>query len=121
MADPQGPPRDEALRRFDQRLETLAAAQKRGPARFDMEGGAGAGYRVLGELIGGVLTGLGLGWLLDRIAGTQPLGLIGGLLGGTGVAIFLIVRSATRMSGAAAARTPRPQAATLQDQDEGRP
>ena len=91
MADPDGPPHDEALRRFDERLETLAASQRRRPGRFDTEGGASAGYRVLGELIGGLLSGLGLGWLFDRVAHTAPLGLIVGVL-------FVAVRSATRMS-----------------------
>ncbi len=104
MADPEGPPSDEALQRFDQRLETLAAAQKRGPDRFvGAEGGASAGYRVLGELIGGLLSGLGLGWLFDRFAHTAPLGLIVGVLIGTAAAVYVAVRSATRMSAKPAA------------------
>ena len=94
MDDPEGFPHDEALRRFDQRLETVAAAQKRGPDRFvGAEGGASAGYRVLGELIGGLLSGLGLGWLFDRFAHTAPLGLIV-----TAAAVYVAVRSATRAS-----------------------
>jgi ATP synthase protein I len=119
MAEPN-PPRDEALKRFDQRYEALAETHRRKPRGFGAESGAGAGYRLIGELVGGVLTGLGLGWVADRLAGTQPWGLIVGLLAGTGVAIFMIVRSAGRMSGAqppntghAGAKAPAP------DQDEG--
>ena len=62
------------------------------------------GYRFLGEVVGGVLMGAGLGWLLDRFAGTQPLGLVGGLLIGTGLSIFVAVRSAARMTKDAVAK-----------------
>jgi ATP synthase protein I len=95
MADPKTP-HDEAFKSLDKRLDALDLTSRREPARFDE--GSGAGYRVVGELIGGVLTGLGFGWLLDRIAGTNPWGLIGGMLIGTGVSIFLVARSAGRMT-----------------------
>jgi ATP synthase protein I len=97
MADPKTP-HDEAFASLDKRLDALDQTSRREPVRFDE--GSGAGYRVVGELIGGVLTGLGFGWLLDRIAGTNPWGLIGGMLIGTGVSIFLVARSAGRMTGA---------------------
>ncbi len=120
MPDPDGLPRDEALKRFDARYDALAASQQRGSKVNDMESGAGAGYRLIGELIGGVLTGLGLGWVVDRFAGTAPWGLIGGMLIGTGAAIFLVVRSAGRMSGAMAAQAgPVPSATSAQDEDDG--
>jgi ATP synthase protein I len=120
MADPQGPPHDETLRRFDERLETLAASQARKPQGLGMESGASAGYRLIGELIGGVLTGLGLGWAVDRFAGTAPVGLIAGVLIGTGVAIFMAVRTAGRMSGAQAAQAGNPPAAPKsQDRNTG--
>ena len=113
-------PRDEALKRFDERLETLAASQTRAPQGLGMESGASAGYRLIGELIGGVLTGLGLGWAVDRFAGTAPVGLIAGVLIGTGVAIFMAVRTAGRMSGAAGPRAPSPaETRGPQDQDGG--
>ena len=104
MPDPQGPPRDEAFHSFDARLDALATSQRRGSGRPDMESGAGAGYRLIGELVGGVLTGLGLGWVVDRFAGAAPWGLMGGRLRGTGTAICLGGRSAGSMSGAAAAQ-----------------
>ncbi len=94
---------DQALKRLSTRLDALAASSQRTPRRFDVEGGAGAGYRLIAELIGGVLVGLGLGWVLDRFAGTSPFGLIGGVLIGSGLSIFVVVRSAGRMSNAAKA------------------
>jgi ATP synthase protein I len=42
--------------------------------------------------------GAGLGWLLDRFAGTQPIGLVGGLLIVTVFSIFVAVRCASRMT-----------------------
>ncbi|HEY3948502.1 AtpZ/AtpI family protein [Phenylobacterium sp.] len=56
------------------------------------------GYRFLGEVVGGVLGGVGLGWLVDHFAGTSPFGLIGGLLIGGGVSIFAAVTSAAKAS-----------------------
>lgn len=100
MAKPDEP-REEALKRLDERLDAFAETQKRKPLmRFDGEG-SGAGYRLIGELIGGVLGGLGFGWLLDQLAGTGPWGMIGGLLIGSGLSVFVIARSAGRMSKAA--------------------
>ena len=56
------------------------------------------GYRFVGEVVGGVLGGVGLGWLVDRFAHTGPWGVIGGLLIGSGLSIFVAVKSAARMS-----------------------
>jgi len=86
-------PRDEALKSLDQRLAAFEA--KRQP----MSGGAaqramGQGYRFLGEVVGGVLGGLGFGWLFDRFAHTAPFGLVGGLLIGVGVSTFVAIRGA---------------------------
>ncbi|MHB8283719.1 MAG: AtpZ/AtpI family protein [Caulobacteraceae bacterium] len=96
MADPKTP-HDEAFRRLDKRLDDLATSTRRNPSRF-AEQGTSAGYRVIGELLGGILGGLGLGSVLDHVAGTTPWGLISGVLIGTGASIFLVFRSATRMS-----------------------
>jgi ATP synthase protein I len=102
MTEPQVP-RDEALKRFDERYDAAEAANRPKATAAGLESGAGAGYTLIGELVGGVLTGLGLGWLLDRFAHTAPFGLIGGLLLGTGVAIFAMVRQATRQADKAEA------------------
>jgi ATP synthase protein I len=94
MTDPPLPERDEALKRLDERIDAMAASNVR-KARH-VETGAEAGYKVVGELFGGILGGLGLGWTLDRFAGTTPWGLIGGVVIGMTASILLIVRSAER-------------------------
>jgi ATP synthase protein I len=84
---------DEALKRLDRRLAAFEA--KRHPKSG---GGAqramGQGYRFLGEVVGGVLGGLGLGWLVDNFAHTAPFGLVGGLLIGIGASTFAAIRGA---------------------------
>ncbi len=94
MPHPNEPP-DEALARLDQRLGAAEAAQARRMSP-EAHSALAQGYRFVGEVVGGVLGGVGLGWLLDRFAHTQPLGLIGGLLIGSGFSIFVAVRTAAR-------------------------
>ena len=96
MPHPNDPP-DEALRSLDERLGAAEAAQAHklsGDAHLAMA----QGYRFVGEVVGGVLGGVGLGWLLDHFAGTTPFGLIGGLLIGSGLSIFAAVKGATKTS-----------------------
>jgi ATP synthase protein I len=104
-------------KRFDERLAAAEAAQARAQSG-DAQRAMAQGYRFLGEVVGGVLMGAGLGWLLDRFAGTKPLGLVGGLLIGTGISIFVAVRSASRMTKDAVAKAgPLPSVRDDEDED----
>jgi len=94
MPHPEDPP-DKALASLDQRLGAAEAAQAR-KVSPDTHAAMAQGYRFVGEVVGGVLGGVGLGWLLDRYAHTQPWGVIGGLLIGTGFSIFTAVSAAAR-------------------------
>jgi len=96
MPHPNDPP-DEALRSLDQRLGAAEAAQAR-KVSGDTHAAMARGYRFVGEVVGGVLGGVGLGWLLDRFAHTAPWGVVGGLLIGTGFSIFTAVSAAARAS-----------------------
>lgn len=113
-------PSEEALERLDSRLDALEAerARKGGGGGAANSGGLQAGYRFLGEVVGGVLGGLAFGWLFDRYAHTTPLGLIGGMLIGTGVSIFVAVRGAMRMSNTASKAAGPAPAAPDDDEDE---
>jgi ATP synthase protein I len=104
---------DGALGRLGQRLDEFDAKRVRQVKSYG-ESGAGEGYRLLAVLIGGVIVGLGLGWLFDTLAHTSPFGLIGGLLIGTGASVYMIARSATRTSGLA--EHTRPVTAPVADQ-----
>lgn len=88
---------EEALKRLDQRLGVAEAAQVRRMSP-DTHAAMAQGYRFVGEVVGGVLGGVGLGWLLDRFAHTGPWGVVGGLLIGTGFSIFTAVHAAAKAS-----------------------
>jgi ATP synthase protein I len=116
MPHPNDPP-DEALRSLDQRLGAAEAAQAR-KVSGDAHAAMAQGYRFVGEVVGGVLGGVGLGWLLDRFAGTAPFGLIGGLLVGGGLSIFVAVSSAAKASRIAMERQgPAPSVPDDEDED----
>lgn len=108
---------DEALRSLNQRLGAAEAAQVR-KVSPDAHAAMAQGYRFLGEVVGGVLGGVGLGWLLDRFAHTAPWGVIGGLLIGAGFSIFVAVSSAAKASRNEMQRqAPAPAVATEEDED----
>ncbi len=104
-------PNDKALQSLDARLaafEAKKAAEQ--PVRAEHEKSSQDGYRLLADLIGGVLVGLGFGWMLDQFAHTAPWGMVGGLLIGMGASIFSVVRKATKLSAQASAKAPEEQA-----------
>jgi ATP synthase protein I len=52
------------------------------------------GFRLSTELVAGVLVGSGIGWLIDRMLGTSPLGMIVFLLLGFAAGILNVMRTA---------------------------
>jgi len=116
MPHPHEPP-DEALASLDQRLGAAEAAQAR-KVSPETHAAMAQGYRFVGEVVGGVLGGVGLGWLLDRFAHTQPWGVVGGLLIGTGFSIFTAVNAAAKANKIAVdAHGTVPVAADDEDED----
>lgn len=111
--------RQDALKRLDERLEAFQTRNERKPFRFD--DASSAGYRLVAELIGGVLAGLGFGWLADRFLGSSPWGLIIGVLLGAGVSVFAVVRSAGQMADAAKKGVVAPSVAADDDDDDDTP
>ncbi|MBC7160036.1 MAG: AtpZ/AtpI family protein [Porphyrobacter sp.] len=81
--------------------ERLRAAQEREDQRNRPRAqGTDANYRlgnrVLAELLGGMLGGAVIGWVIDAFAGTAPWGLMVMLFLGIGVAFRNIFRIASR-------------------------
>ncbi len=91
-----------ALERLDSRLGAFETSHETRPALAGVGVEAGAGYRLLAQMVGGVLGGLGCGWLLDHLAHTGPWGVLGGLVIGAGLSIYATVQTASRMSAQAA-------------------
>ncbi|MFN3230239.1 MAG: AtpZ/AtpI family protein [Asticcacaulis sp.] len=100
----QRPSDDEALADLTERLDALERRRVRKVTK-PAEAMTGGAYRLIGELIGGVLTGLGLGWLIDKGLNTAPWGLVVGILIGVAASMYLVVRTASRMSTEAKAST----------------
>ena len=110
---------DQALRRLDKKLDRLEASRApKTPAQGSLGSTSAGGYRMLGEVLGGVLGGLGLGWLFDRLAHTGPWGLIGGMLIGSGVSIYAAVKTAIAMSNRASQGAAPAPSAPADDEDD---
>lgn len=56
--------------------------------------GYGQAFKLSSEFIAGIAVGAGLGWVIDRWAGTSPWGLIVFLLLGFGAGVLNVLRSA---------------------------
>jgi ATP synthase protein I len=121
MSGPTPKPDDaqgRALERLDEQLSAFEAKRAPSATSPGETQGVGEGYRLVAGLVGGVLGGVGLGWFVDHIAHTSPIGLICGLLIGTVVSIVGAVASALRMSARAAAQSGPVPPARLSPDDE---
>lgn len=55
-------------------------------------GGEQLGWSALGYLIAGIAVWGGAGWLVDQWLGLPHIGLLVGMIGGMGAAVYLIVK-----------------------------
>jgi ATP synthase protein I len=117
MPQPDDRPDEAALSRLGEELKAFDAKRAR-PASSQASRSFGEGYRLLAELIGGLLGGVGFGWLVDRIAHTAPWGMAVGVSLGAGLSVYLAVRTAVRMGRTALEAGPPPKAAPLDDDDD---
>lgn len=85
---------DSLSRELDAERQERAAAER--PSRSD-GGQYGYAFKLASEFVAGILVGAGLGWGLDRLAGTSPWGLIGLLLLGFVAGVANVVRAAGRV------------------------
>lgn len=100
-------PADEAalsarLERLGHRLDQVGPGRSPDPSSARSHADASAiarGFRLSTELVAGVLVGAGLGWLIDRMVGTSPWGLIVLLLLGFTAGVLNVMRSAGVASG----------------------
>lgn len=93
------PPDNEAalsarLKRLGERLDHTSRPSETGTRQTNDASAFGRGFRLSSEMVGGVLVGAGLGWLLDRWLGTSPWGLIVFLLLGFAAGILNVMRAA---------------------------
>jgi ATP synthase protein I len=110
--DRQEPPADEAvlserLQRLGERLGSYGPGR---PSENDTGQSATAdssalarGIQLSAEFVSGIVVGAGLGWLIDRVAGTAPWGMIVLLLLGFAAGVRNMIRAAGEASN-----TPNP-------------
>jgi ATP synthase protein I len=111
--------REEAIKRL---TESASAMEARNARQLSHEAAgqaaAGQAWRILADLFGGVFVGLALGFIVDRFAGTGPWGLIGGVLLGFAVSVFMAWRTAQRLMAQAKASGVEPKSVPFDDDDE---
>src|SRR3954463_4082465 len=96
MPQPDDRP-EEALNRLGDELKAFESGRQRSVPTGTNQS-LGEGYRLLWEMVSGVLGGAALGWLVDRLAGTGGWGVGIGVAVGAGVGVFLACLTAVRIS-----------------------
>ncbi|MDP1631271.1 MAG: AtpZ/AtpI family protein [Caulobacter sp.] len=112
-------PREEALRSLDERAKALKARTDRAPSAASEASAVSQAYRILAELLGGLLVGLAAGAIVDVVLGTRPWGLIGGVLVGFALSLFMARRTANRLMAQAKAEEAARTAASESPKDLG--
>ena len=90
-------PREEALKRLGERAAALDARTQRPVGRHAGEQAVSQAYRIIAELLGGVIVGLALGFAVDWVLKTRPWGMIVGILLGFALSIWMARRTANRL------------------------
>jgi ATP synthase protein I len=81
----------------------LKAARERNQGPGEASGasngqsGLGLGSRLSVEIITSLLAGLGLGWVIDHYAGTQPLFMLIFMFLGLGLGVYHVMRISQRL------------------------
>jgi len=110
--------REEALKRLNESASALEARAAREQHDFAGHAAASQAWKIIADLLGGVLVGLALGFGIDHFAGTSPVGIIGGVLLGFAVSVWMAWRTAQRLM-AEANKHGEPQSVPFDDEDEG--
>ncbi|PBC01976.1 AtpZ/AtpI family protein [Mesorhizobium sp. WSM3860] len=99
---PEATIRDDELERRRRELEASLASRRTDRLEGKDDAKAATGYgqalKLSSEFIAGVVVGVGLGWIIDRLAGTAPFGLIVGLLLGFGAGVLNVLRSSGQVA-----------------------
>ena len=116
---PSGPHDGDPLRSLEARADALETRTAR-PSGAEHGRAADQAYKIIAELFGGVLVGLALGFGFQELTGIKPWGLIGGVLLGFAVSIWMAKRTADRLTAQALseAAAPAPAVARTEDEDE---
>jgi ATP synthase protein I len=110
---------EDRLKDFARRLEQSRQAHRGGDSSRSEEGSAlGLATRAVTELIVGLLVAMGLGWLLDRYLGTQPLFMLVFLPLGLAAGILNVMRIGRSKQAEELMGGSEPAAPPVKDDDE---
>ena len=114
-----GESRDEAIKRLNASASSLEA-RTAPSASHEAAGQAAAGqaWRIIADLFGGVFVGLAVGWGIDHFAGTSPVGIIGGVLLGFALSVWMAWRTAKRIQAEAERAGVQPKAVPFDDDED---
>ena len=110
--------REETIARLNRSASDLEA-RNASPVSHEAAGQAAAGqaWRIIADLFGGVFVGLALGAIVDWYFHTGPAGLIGGVLLGFAVSVWMAWRTAQRLM-AEARKQGEPQSVPFDDDED---
>ncbi len=111
--------REEAIKRLNESASALEASTAREISK-EMAGHAASSqaWRIIADLLGGVFVGLALGAAVDWFFKTNPWGLIGGVLLGFAVSVWMAWRTAQRVMAQAEASGAAPISVPFDDDEE---
>ena len=110
--------REEAIARLNESASDLEARTARQISNEAAgQAAAGQAWKILADLFGGVFVGLAIGFGIDRFAGTTPWGIIGGVLLGFAVSVWMAWRTAQRLM-AEAKQHGEPQSVPFDDDED---
>lgn len=111
--------REEAIKRLNQSASALEArTQAAKSAEVAAQKVVSQAYRIIAELLGGVAIGLAAGFVVDRMVGTTPWGVVGGVLLGFALSIYMARRTANRLMAQAKAAGLPQQGEPIVEADE---
>lgn len=87
----------ERLKALDARIARMKAAQEPGPSRADGHVLGQHAWRMVTELVAGLMIGFGIGFGLDALFGTRPLFLVLFVLLGFAAGIRVMLRTAREL------------------------
>lgn len=83
------------LKDFEARLTAAKKSQEPEPRRAHMHSNAGAAWRMVIELVTGLVMGFGIGYGLDSLFGTLPIFLVIFTLLGFAAGVRVMIQTAT--------------------------
>lgn len=86
---------DDRLRDFQAKLDRLKGQGQGQPSQAanQKQSGYGMAFVIAADLVGGLIGGAGLGWLIDRWLGSAPMGLIAFFFLGAAAGMWNVYRT----------------------------